>query len=135
MSDLVERLIIDAACLRKMMAQADIAGPQTGVRVKSPGLLLDSIVDAIARIKALETELAGLKLYAGDKSNQYVAAIEENKALRKALEDILAPIAAATRDLEPGQRLSGMAYTILTSAENLRDIARSALAEKGGGEE
>jgi hypothetical protein len=51
----------------------------------------------------------------------------ENQELRKALEDILAPIAAAQRDLEPDQRLSGSAYTILTSAENLRDIARRAL--------
>ncbi|MEK1930676.1 MAG: hypothetical protein AAAC47_13010 [Pararhizobium sp.] len=38
---------------------------------------------------ALETEVAGLKLYAGEKSNQYVAAMEENKALRKALEPFI----------------------------------------------
>jgi hypothetical protein len=61
MSDLVDRLTIDAACLRKMMAQADIAGPETGVRVKSPGLLLESIVEAAARIAALEKENAELR--------------------------------------------------------------------------
>jgi hypothetical protein len=38
---------------------------------------------------SLETEVAGLKLYAGEKSNQHVAAMEENKALRKALGDLI----------------------------------------------
>jgi hypothetical protein len=43
-------------------------------------------VEAKSRIVSLETELQALKVYAGEKSNQYVAAMEENKALRKALE-------------------------------------------------
>jgi hypothetical protein len=38
------------------------------------------------RITALENENAELKLYAGEKSNQYVAAVKKNKQLREALE-------------------------------------------------
>ena len=54
------------------------------------------------RIASLETEVAGLKLYAGEKSNQYVAAMEENKALRKALE----PFAQAALAIRTAERMT-----------------------------
>jgi hypothetical protein len=47
---LVERLRADAAQLRKMVEQAQFGGDETGVRVKSPELLLADLDDAAATL-------------------------------------------------------------------------------------
>lgn len=85
------------------------------------------------RADLYEAQLAGHRLSAKQSTENLIRATAAEAtvaALRQALEDILAPIAKAQRELEPGQRLNGNAYSILTSAENLREIARAAL-QKG----
>jgi hypothetical protein len=81
------------------------------------------------RIASLETEVAGLKLYSGEKSNQYVAAMEENKALRKALEPF------ANSDMAPDiyDDDSCVAGCCDFTCADLRR-ARLASSEKRGGE-
>lgn len=58
MSDLVERLRDDVRQLSRMVEQAKMAGPETGVRVKDPSLLLADLSEAADRIEKLEAENA-----------------------------------------------------------------------------
>lgn len=51
-TELVRRLRDDIAQLGRMIAQASFAGPETGVRVKSPELLLADLREAASRLEA-----------------------------------------------------------------------------------
>lgn len=57
MSDLVDRLRHDAHQLTKMVEHAKLAGPETGVRVKDPSLLLTDLSEAVDEIERLQREL------------------------------------------------------------------------------
>lgn len=55
-SDLINRLNDDIAQLERMAEQAKFAGSETGVRVKSPSILLADLRDAAAAIRALSSQ-------------------------------------------------------------------------------
>ena len=81
-------------------------------------------------ISALEREVSGLQTYAGEKSNQYVAAMKENAELRKALEPF-----AKEADKWPIGRASdeyrvkiSLATKIMASAFTVGDLRRARLA-------
>ncbi|MBD9540152.1 hypothetical protein IB276_11875 [Ensifer sp. ENS04] len=57
MSDLIERLNDDVRQLTKMVEHAKLAGPETGVRVKDPSLLLADLSEAASRISQQDDEL------------------------------------------------------------------------------
>lgn len=106
----------------------------------------DLITEAADRIASLETEVAGLKLYASDKSNQYVAAMEENKALRKALEPFAKECEGwnekwpddtivASHPLGAGCDFCGKNPCCDPSAFTVGDLRRARLASERGAEE
>lgn len=55
-SDLLDHLNADIAQLERMVEQAKFAGSETGVRVKSPSVLLADLRDATAAIRALSSQ-------------------------------------------------------------------------------
>jgi hypothetical protein len=61
MSDLIERLNDDVRQLTKMVEHAKLAGPETGVRVKDPSLLLADLSEAADEIERLQRHIDALQ--------------------------------------------------------------------------
>ena len=55
--DILERLRDDALQLKQMSDHIKLAGPETGVRVKDPSLLLGDLAEAIITIFALRKQV------------------------------------------------------------------------------
>lgn len=51
MAEVLKNLQLDRDCLLRMMKQASMAGDETGVRVRDPQALVDSLSSAIAEIE------------------------------------------------------------------------------------
>lgn len=64
MTDLVERLNDDVRQLTKMVEHAKLAGPETGVRVKEPSLLLTDLSEAASELDRMRRELEEARQYA-----------------------------------------------------------------------
>lgn len=112
--------ILVAGCRAVSYADPEDAAEKTAYIVADAILALESA--PTMRIEVDDDDITAGRLQA------LISRDNEIRRLRQALEDVVNPLAAMVRELEPDQKLNGMAYSIANNLGHVQRIAKIALS-------